>query len=608
MLCVVVLGGGNSAAFAVSGQSIDNTPVLQDLANSTINGEPFDAADYPYNENGKAKLLALTEFCFSYKASLAGNYALYVYVYNPTGKEIRQDKNSLQIADVYANGKATHYKKYELKLCNSSTGGLDRLFYKFRVMDDGSIFERVCKDNTARRYDVSGIELNYTGTAEDFTVGNKWIYSGFAKGCGADENADSTLSCTTDDLETVRLNVSSTYYRYNNGFNKQTQVSSVYFGVSNELLQKYGTLQKIHAEWLKARTSEIAVITENNVYSNFENYIGVDVSEKDFNYCLFAHPSSDGEFSGWRYNVEIQNTVYDGSKRTDKLTYLFEKTGTDNTVSSEELQEYIKWYSEKFGNKTVSGKYSADLFSQVDANKTDVTIDADSTFDISGFNSGSGLLNWFYGSVVGNVSTEELKNIKPIKIIEETDLKGADEEIASRLLVAVADVDDIKAEFDANSKANKATVLFRFATSEYVRATMQHHNSTYILEPVFLPTAGYLAQETVYLDFDIIDLTFVKNDVATVIPVVSNPIDVIAGVTPPPSTSTDNNPPWWVWLLLLGVVVLILIAVLKFLTVPITAAIEAFFKLLWRSIVFVVTAPFRLIIWLCKKIFNRGSK
>ena len=251
MLCVVVLGGGNSAAFAVSGQSIDNTPVLQDLANSTINGEPFDAADYPYNENGKAKLLALTEFCFSYKASLAGNYALYVYVYNPTGKEIRQDKNSLQIADVYANGKATHYKKYELKLCNSSTGGLDRLFYKFRVMDDGSIFERVCKDNTARRYDVSGIELNYTGTAEDFTVGNKWIYSGFAKGCGADENADSTLSCTTDDLETVRLDVSSTYYRYNNSYVSSVQIDSVYFGIDNALLEKYGTLQKIHAEWLK---------------------------------------------------------------------------------------------------------------------------------------------------------------------------------------------------------------------------------------------------------------------------------------------------------------------------------------------------------------------
>lgn len=301
LLCVLlsfvtVFACGSTAAYAVEqSNNMDATSVMDDLQTSTIDGEKFDVANYPYNENGKAKLLALTEFCFSYKTSLAGDYALYVYVYNPTGRTIYADKNSIQLASVYSNGQATRYDKYDLKLCNASDGAVDKLFYKFRVIDNGSIFERVCKDNTARRYDISGIELNYTGTAEDFTVGNKWIYSGFAKGCGADADADSTLSCITDALETVRLDVKSTYYRYNNGFNKQTQVSSVYFGVSNELLQKYGTLQKIHAEWLKARTSEIAVITEKNVYSNFANYIGVDVSEKDFNYCLFAHPSSDGE-------------------------------------------------------------------------------------------------------------------------------------------------------------------------------------------------------------------------------------------------------------------------------------------------------------------------
>ena len=593
MLCIAVLGGGNSAAFAVSGQSIDNTPVLQDLANSTINGEPFDAADYPYNENGKAKLLALTEFCFSYKASLAGNYALYVYVYNPTGKEIRQDKNSLQIADVYANGKATHYKKYELKLCNSSTGGLDRLFYKFRVIDDGSIFERVCKDNTARRYDVSGIELNYTGTAEDFTVGNKWIYSGFAKGCGADENADSTLSCTTDDLETVRLDVSSTYYRYNNGLRIQTQINSVYFGVDNAIFEKYGALQKIHAEWLKAITGDIAVITKDGNYKYFEDYIGVDVSDKEFNYSLYTCiTSKDGLFPAvyWGYNI-------DGTMRTDKLAYLIDKSNKETTeISSEEMQEYINWYSEKFGNKTVAGKYSADLFSQVDANKTDVTIDADSRFDINGFSTGSGFLDWFNKLFNSGLEFDDLKNKEPIYLIKESDFNGSKEEVSRRLLVSTSDVQKLEAAFHANNKKGKKTVLFRFATSEYESDDMALHHHGDLIRT--WNGVGYKAQETVYLDFDIIDLTFVNKDVFNVIPVVSNPIDVIGGITPPPGNQTDI--PWWVWLIIALLVMVLLVLFVK----PVAEVVLFVLKVVWL----IVSAPLRLIIWLCRKIFNRGAK
>jgi hypothetical protein len=293
--------------------------------------------------------------------------------------------------------------------------------------------------------------------------------------------------------------------------------------------------------------------------------------------------------------------------RIDKLAYLIDKSNSESMeVSSEELQEYIKWYSEKFGNKTVAGKYSADLFSQVDANKTDVMIDADSHFDINGFSTGSGFLDWFYKLFNSGLEFDDLKNKEPIYLIKESDFDGSKEEVSRRLLVSISDVQKLKAEFYANNMQGKKTVLFRFATSEYEEDDMALHHHGDLIRT--WNGVGYKAQETVYLDFDIIDLTFVNKDVFNVIPVVSNPIDVIAGVTPPPSTSTDNNPPWWVWLLLLGVVALILIAVLKFLTVPITAAIEAFFKLLWRSIVFVVTAPFRLIIWFFRKIFNRGAK
>ena len=84
------------------------------------------------------------------------------------------------------------------------------------------------------------------------------------------------------------------------------------------------------------------------------------------------------------------------------------------------------------------------------------------------------------------------------------------------------------------------------------------------------------------------------------IPVVSNPIDVIAGVTPPPSTSTDNNLPWWVWLIIALLVMVLLVLFVK----PVAEIVLLILKAIWA----VISAPFRLIIWLCKKIFNRGAK
>ena len=61
---------------------------------------------------------------------------------------------------------------------------------------------------------------------------------------------------------------------------------------------------------------------------------------------------------------------------------------------------------------------------------------------------------------------------------------------------------------------------------------------------------------TVNLDFDIIDVTFSNGSVDTVIPIVSNPIDVIPEPTPPVYTQSDKEPNWW--LIIAGIILLIL--------------------------------------------------
>ena len=73
-------------------------------------------------------------------------------------------------------------------------------------------------------------------------------------------------------------------------------------------------------------------------------------------------------------------------------------------------------------------------------------------------------------------------------------------------------------------------------------------------------------QMWVQLDFDIIDLTFTKDNVDTIIPVIMSPMDIAADGAPPVIT-TKNHLTWWQ--ILLAVLALILVIWLLFKFAPV---------------------------------------
>ena len=83
----------------------------------------------------------------------------------------------------------------------------------------------------------------------------------------------------------------------------------------------------------------------------------------------------------------------------------------------------------------------------------------------------------------------------------------------------------------------------------------------------FEDSNAYFMQETVNLDFDIIDVTCTKDDVQTVLPVVSSPIDNIPDGTPPVHTTSDKGLSWWQ--ILFAVLALILVVILLFKFAPV---------------------------------------
>ena len=109
-------------------------------------------------------------------------------------------------------------------------------------------------------------------------------------------------------------------------------------------------------------------------------------------------------------------------------------------------------------------------------------------------------------------------------------------------------------------------------------------------------TNAYFFQETVNLNFDIIDLTFVKDDVYTVIPVAMAPIDVIHDSTAPVKTTPDKDFDWkkLLKIVLGGLLLIVLLVVLM----PILPTIIS-------VIIKIILLPFRMITAIFKTIFHK---
>ena len=111
----------------------------------------------------------------------------------------------------------------------------------------------------------------------------------------------------------------------------------------------------------------------------------------------------------------------------------------------------------------------------------------------------------------------------------------------------VSDVESIR---EAYRTDGQVLVMFRFAVSDYLSQTgYVDINWTSDYESGLFYGEAYVAQQSVFLNFDVIQLTFKSEaEKMTVIPVVANPIDIIDPITPPTDFSNED---FWklVWIL-----------------------------------------------------------
>lgn len=580
------------AARAETEREFDYVNVLDDLTGSTdADGNAFELTDYPYNENGRVQLVTLIEYCYSYAENMRGNYAVYLYLYNPTGREIDTSSplNVAQFAVGYnEKGSPDDYENFELKFCNKSTGDYNNLFYKFRVQDhesaDGkTMAERV--NSNARRYDLSSVELIYKGDslAKDYGCGGTYKYSGYAQGYGPDDTAESTLKCEVTDLETLDLEVIPTQYRPDGVFTDghQDQLNSVYFAVPNDVLKKYGRqITEIKARWDEYKTGLLAVFDDKPAYDIFAPLIGKDMTQYASDYMLaglYRWTSVIGEVrheAGWIYNENGDRGVLTYGDVYNLLTAAFYTNGAPAdtySITSERMERALKEYSETADGDKINGIYSTDLFVDYvdeghERGENVRTIDSETKYSLT-----AEVLNknfWYKFLGIKDYESATYSNIKAIEEVTDKQLKLSDESLSKNLYIDPDDVSGFRQYCQAAEDTDKTVFIFRYSVTDYYATSIRYNHGGAPWKE-----CGYAAQQTVFLNFRIIQLKFYKDGVYTVIAAVNDPIDIIPGVTPPLPDAEQTNPLEVILrlLLMLGILLLAVIAVYLIIKIIISA-------------------------------------
>ena len=587
----------------------DNTSIFDDLYGSNDdNGNEFDLSNYPIDKDGELQFFSFVEYGYSYYANYEKNYALYLYLYNPQQLNFQTylDSNVVRMGVSYAtkddNIVVSEYEDFNIVCVSRTTGDYSNLFYKFKVLDPNkkilSMAQAYEKENGCRRYDIAGVYLktDKSDVTLDKNIGRTYKCSGYMATYGNDASNPSTFVCNVEKLETLDLKVYQTSYLTgvsSAGAYHHNNVSSVYFAIPQRVLDKYGSLWEIYAQWYECKTAPILVTSNVDFYYkalNNNHYKTVDNSEggtsllydKSVDYLLWYGRHSDSVAGSsnilhydWAYNLRpfsmtsgdmfIQRfansysnvlpfVFYSPSYTESGAFNVINKQTVAGDVKSSQIRDYIQNYkSSNYVDWHTSRNLASELFvNAIDSARAEkgikvglnkVRTNLGNTFDLKSWNSEYGswwdkLTQYGWSYPKNEVLDEQHTNVKPFEEITKDALNSVT--LASDLLINENDVDSFKT-FCNSSYDNDSAVpyLFRFAVSDYMSRPITRNPGRLDVDQDVVDS--YIAQETVFFDFNIITMTFKGKEDYYTLAVMHTPVDVIAGVEPPPVELTPGE-------------------------------------------------------------------
>lgn len=496
---------------------------------------------------------------------------------------------------------ASGYDDFNIVCVSRTTGDYVNLFYKFKILDPDkkllALAQKYESENGCRRYDIAGVYLktDKSDVTLDKNIGRSFKCSGYMATYGENANNPSTFMCKVDVLETLDLKVYQTSYLTgvsSLGAYHHNNVSSVYFAIPQRVFDKYGSLWEIYAQWYECKTAPIFVTSNSNLYNGMKDlthyslsenknkprfddsvpyyfYYGMDSNEGlgqvhsrttyDWAYNLYSYeedyPSSSTHVTVSNSALNLPYVFYSPSYTVNGAFNVINKQTVAGDVTSSQIRDYIQNYkSSNYVDWHTSRNLASELFvNTVDSARADkgikvglnkVRTNLGDTFDLKSWNSEYGswwdkLTQYGWSYPKNEVLDEQHTNVKPFEEVINTTLNSVT--LSSDLLINENDVDSFKTFCNSSYANDEVPYLFRFAVSDYYSRPLGYGDSQNKVYKTEKESDTYLAQETVFFDFNIITMTFKGKEDYYTLAVMHSPVDVIAGVEPPPVELTPGE-------------------------------------------------------------------
>lgn len=568
---------------------IETTSPLSDLLSDQEFAERYNSGMYLTNSTADIQLIRFSEYAFD--SQYSENFGLYLYIYNPNPLRnfIADDRNEIEL-NTSINAYSNSYSTYKLSLISKENSGtyLNK-FYKFKINIDKEFYDSLNKEE--RHYNIASIELLESGRANatDFTIGSHFVYSGYAKGMGG--SGDYTLHCETEKFDVIEIrNLGKGYYRTatnSQGIGHHTDMFYVYYYIPTQFLENYGKLIKMHCEYYKVP------IVYYNVAKQYQN---ANIKDSFFNRNWLEYTTSSGD-------KKITNGDTVANLLTDKL---YVTDDVDTRISAEEIESCYDINSKKiFGVNAHTDEFYNDI--ELCNDNEDQLIDLLSYGDES---DDSDFTKW-WNSIFHSIDTSwhSITNLKPIEEIKE---KCAND--GSTYTIAKEDVESFNKYYDDN-KSNGQMYLFRFSTAEVwtsdlvngtISRTIPIGGSGGTASQIEMNTKiGNYFEATAIIDFDVIDMTFLKNGVESIVPVTMSPVNIF---TESPSAKDDVDNSWWLYIVIAIVLLILLIILAPQLILMLIKALAKGIVYLFKGLIVLLKLPFKLINLLFKKSRKKKRK
>ena len=532
---IMVVSAFPLAASAAEKVDINTSSVEDDLKSK------FDYLHIRFPENSLNNKIELISFLeYGYTASSgekADDYGLYLYVYNPSGKDILSDTNKIQFGvkwkkDKKGNFEAVDFKKYSLTVLDIND---NNTLIKLKVLNPDS--ELILKEGSSRRYEISGIEMHEKKyTYEDYKVGYSYTFTGYGKGMSPESLSKSTLQCELGSLLTIKVDAHQVSYLTGDsalGVGYSNQINSVYFSIPSNIEKKYGDLYSIKYEYYHYYTSPMIVTDNLDSYKVLTADRGKIVDDT-WKYTLYERDVFQGSVAGYLYSFIYGKKFkdismgayhfYDEAIAPSFLTTVFYdsdgwKEG-DIIKSADELQIYFRNYNLSYHNGKVFD-YSADLFSAEKSKGYHVfERSVNEEFTLQSY---ADTHHWLVGLFSGIFDMSKYDETVNANYIQKVDSDIWNSNSSKKYLVSEKEIGKLQSFYNnANIKGDNVYLLRYAAANDYYSLDINSEGigSSEALDGNFL-----MAQGNVCLNFDFIYFTFGDEENHTVIAAVSNPSD-----------------------------------------------------------------------------------